>query len=134
MFKKQFEKVKNLLVWGQEKLSKKQFIFLSSVLISIVSAFAVIFLKSFAHSVYSFATYINGTLKLSFINSILPIIGIVLTVFVVKKILGGTLEKGTSQILYIVARKASIIPKKQMLLLMLLLPEFFLQSKYYWSM
>ncbi|PZX94931.1 chloride channel protein [Flavobacterium aquariorum] len=114
MIKKQLLKVKNLLVRGQEKLTDKQFIFLSSILIGITSAFAVIFLKSFAHSVYSFATYVNGVLKLSFINSILPVIGILLTVFVVKKVLGDTLEKGTSQILYIVARKASIIPKKQM--------------------
>ncbi|WDF58146.1 chloride channel protein [Flavobacterium sp. KACC 22758] len=114
MLKKQLLKTKQLLLLGQQKLSRKQFIFLSSVLIGITSAVAVIFLKAFAHWVYSSATYINGTLKLSFINSILPVIGILLTVLVVKKILGGSLEKGTSQILYTVARKASIIPKKQM--------------------
>jgi len=107
-------KAKQLLINGQEKLTRKQFIFLSSVVIGIVSAFAVIFLKAFAHWVYYFATSMNSILQLSFINSILPIIGILLTVFVVKRVLGGTLEKGTSQILYIVARKASIIPKKQM--------------------
>jgi len=114
MFKILLLHAKQFLVRGQQKLSRKQFIFLSSVLIGIVSAFAVIFLKAFAHWVYSFATAMNAILKLSFINSILPVIGIVLTVFVVKRVLGGTLEKGTSQILYIVARKASIIPKKQM--------------------
>ncbi|MCC9065028.1 chloride channel protein [Flavobacterium aquidurense] len=114
MFKLYLLYAKQFLVRGQEKLSRKQFIFLSSVLIGIVSAFAVIFLKAFAHWVYSFATFINATLKLSFINSILPVIGILLTVLVVKRVLGGTLEKGTSQILFIVARKASIIPKKQM--------------------
>ena len=37
-----------------------------------------------------------------------------LTVFVVKKFLSGTIQKGTSQILYAVAKKASIIPRKQM--------------------
>ncbi|UUF12541.1 MULTISPECIES: chloride channel protein [Flavobacterium] len=114
MFKILLLHAKQFLVRGQQKLSRKQFIFLSSILIGIVSAFAVIFLKAFAHWVYSFATAMNAILKLSFINSILPVIGIVLTVFVVKRVLGGTLEKGTSQILYIVARKASIIPKKQM--------------------
>lgn len=87
---------------------------MSSILVGISSGFAVIILKTFAHQVYSFATYINGILKLSFINSILPIIGILLTVFVVKRVLGGTIEKGTSQILYAVAKKASIIPRKQM--------------------
>ena len=114
MFKKYIYKIENLISWSQSKLTEKQFIFLSSVLVGISSAFAVIVLKSFAHSVFSFATYINGILKLSFINSVLPIVGILLTIFVVKKVLGGTIEKGTSQILYAVAKKSSIIPKKQM--------------------
>lgn len=114
MFKKYLFKLENIIAWSQSILTEKQFIFLSSILVGITSAFAVIVLKTFAHSVYSFATYINGTLKLSFINSILPIIGIFLTVFVINRVLGGTIEKGTSQILYAVAKKASIIPTKQM--------------------
>jgi CIC family chloride channel protein len=92
-------------------LQKSNLFFLSSVLVGISSAFAVIVLKSFAHQVFSF-TYINGILKLSFINSLLPIAGLVLTVFVVKRVLGGSIDKGTSQILYSVAKKASIVPKK----------------------
>lgn len=114
MFKKLILKIESIIAWSQTKLTNKQFIFLSSVLVGISAAFAVIILKSFAHKVFSIATSVNGILKLSFINSILPIVGILLTVFVVKKILGGSIEKGTSQILYAVAKKASIIPKKQM--------------------
>lgn len=114
MFKKLLRTLEKWLLWGQRKLTSKQFIFLSAVLVGISAAFAVIVLKTFAHWVFVFATYINGILKLSFINSILPIIGILLTVFVVRRILGGTIEKGTSQILYAVAKKAGIIPRKQM--------------------
>jgi CIC family chloride channel protein len=114
MFKKYLSKLETVIAFAQSILTPKQFIFLSSVLVGISAAFAVIALKSFAHWVFMFATYINGILKLSFINSILPIVGILLTVFVVKRVLGGTIEKGTSQILYAVAKKASIIPKKQM--------------------
>ena len=114
MFQKLVRYLESLIAWSQTKLSNKQFIFLSSVLVGISSALAVIVLKTFAHWVFVFATSINATLKLSFINSLLPIIGILLTVFVVKKFLGGTIEKGTSQILFAVAQKASIIPKKQM--------------------
>jgi chloride channel protein, CIC family len=114
MLKKIRNKLELIIVYAQSKLTPKQFIFLSSVLVGISSAFAVIVLKSFAHKVFSIATYINGILKLSFINSILPIFGILLTVFVIKKLLGGTIEKGTSQILFAVAKKASIIPAKQM--------------------
>jgi chloride channel protein, CIC family len=114
MLKKTLNKLETLIVYAQSKLSEKQFIFLSSVLVGISAAFAVIVLKTFAHSVFSFATYVNGILKLSFINSILPIVGIVLTIIVIKNVLGGTIEKGTSQILFAVAKKASIIPAKQM--------------------
>ncbi|MBS7231198.1 chloride channel protein [Flavobacterium psychroterrae] len=114
MLKKYFRRLESIIALGQSLMTPKQFIFLSSVLIGVSCSLAVIVLKTFAHSVFSFATYINGILKLSFINSILPIIGIVLTVFVVKRVLNGSIEKGTSQILYAVAKKASIIPKKQM--------------------
>lgn len=114
MFKKYLHKLENTIAWSQSKLTPKQFIFLSSVLVGISVAFAVIVLKTFAHWVFQFASSVNAILKLSFINSILPIIGILLTVFVIKRFLGGTIEKGTSQILYTVAKKASIIPAKQM--------------------
>ena len=114
MFKKYISKLETIIAFAQSMLTPKQFIFLSSVLVGISAAFAVIVLKTFAHWVFSFATYVSGILKLGFLNSILPIIGILLTVLVVKKVLGGTIQKGTSQILYAVAKKASIIPKKQM--------------------
>ena len=114
MLKKYLYRLESLIAWGQTKLTNKQFIFLSSVLVGISVAFAVIILKAFAHWVFVFASYINGIIKLSYINSILPIFGILLTVFVVKKVLGGKIDKGTSLIMYAVAQKASIIPKKQM--------------------
>lgn len=114
MLKKYFRKLESIIALAQSLMTPKQFIFLSSILIGISCSLAVIVLKTFAHSVFSFATSINAILKLSFINSILPIVGILLTVFVIKKVLNGTIEKGTSQILYAVAKKASIIPRKQM--------------------
>ncbi len=114
MFKKIILQIEGTIAWSRSKLGDKQFIFLSAVLVGISAAFAVILLKAFAHWVFTFATYVSRILKLGFFNSILPIIGILLTVFVIKKFLGGTIQKGTSQILYAVAKKASIIPAKQM--------------------
>jgi CIC family chloride channel protein len=114
MLKKYLYRIESLLAWAQTKITNKQFIFVASVLVGITVGFAVIVLKAFAHWVFVFATYINGIIKLSYINSVLPIIGMLLTVFVVDKLLGGKLEKGTSQIMYVVAKKASIMPKKQM--------------------
>ncbi len=114
MLKKALRKIEQTIAWSRSKLGDKQFIFLSAVLVGISAAFAVIMLKAFAHWVFTFATYVSRILKLGFFNSFLPIIGILLTVFVIKKFLSGTIQKGTSQILYAVAKKASIIPRKQM--------------------
>lgn len=114
MLKKYLHRLESLLAWAQTKLTNKQFIFIGSILVGITVGFAVIVLKAFAHWVYVFATYINGIIKLSYINSILPIIGLLLTAFVVDKFFGGKLERGTSQIMYVVAKKASIMSKKHM--------------------
>lgn len=95
-------------------LSERHFIYLSCIVVAISTSLAVIVLKSFAHNVFLFANYINGYLKLPYINSILPIVGILLTVFVVKKLLDGSIEKGSSRILYAVAKRGGVMPKKQM--------------------
>lgn len=114
MFKKHIKKIDFLIVWVQSKLSNRHFMFFSSILVGISAALAVIVLKTFAHSVFTFAQSVDAFFKISHFNSILPIIGILLTVLVVKRVLNGKLEKGTSQIMYSVAKKASILPKKQM--------------------
>nr|MBP7470963.1 chloride channel protein [Flavobacterium sp.] len=117
MFKNYLYQLENLIAWSRDKITNKQFIFLSSVLVGISAAIAVIALKTFAHSIFTFATYvtnITSIFKYGFIKGMLPVIGILLTVFVIKKFLGGSIEKGTSHILYAVAKKASIIPRKHM--------------------
>jgi CIC family chloride channel protein len=113
-FKKNFRRLEGLLFYLKSYLSPRQFIYLACFLVGVSSALAVIVLKTFAHWVYVFAQYIDSILHLPYSNSTLPIIGIVFTAFVVKKFLDGSLEKGTSQIMYAVAKKSGIIPKKQM--------------------
>ena len=114
LFRKMMRRLESLFFLAKTVLSERNFIYLSSVLVAISCAFAVIVLKSFAHSVLVLANYVNSYLKLPYINSILPILGILLTVLVIKKFLDGTIEKGSSRILYAIARKGGIIPKKQM--------------------
>ncbi|MFV0163588.1 chloride channel protein [Empedobacter falsenii] len=112
--KKSINFFQNLLNLLKLVLTERQFLYLSCILVAISSAFAVIVLKTFAHIVFQFTVYINNLVKLPYINSILPIIGILLTVFVVQKFLDGSIEKGTSQIMIAVAKKSGIMPKKQM--------------------
>ncbi|HRA72572.1 MAG TPA: chloride channel protein [Flavobacterium sp.] len=114
VFRSIFRRIENLIFLLKDRVSERNFIYLAAVLVAITCSFAVIILKSFAHNIFLWANDINGFLKLPYINSLLPIAGILLTVFVIKRVLGGSIEKGTSQILHAVAKKASIIPKKQM--------------------
>jgi len=111
---KNFKKLERYIFLLKTFLTPRQFIYLSCVLVGISSALAVIILKTFAHSVYTFSQYLDGYLNLPYSNSTLPIIGILLTVFVVKKFLDGSIEKGTSHIMYAVAKKGGILPKKQL--------------------
>lgn len=113
-FKKNLRHLEALFFLCKSLLSERHFIYLACIVVAISTSFAVIVLKSFVHYVFILANYINGYLKLPYINSILPIVGILLTVFVVKKVLNGELEKGSSKILQAVARRGGIIPRKQM--------------------
>lgn len=114
VFRTLFRQIEDLIFSLKNKISERQFLFLSAILVAISCAIAVNLLKSFAHQVFVFATYVNGYAKLPFANSIFPIIGIVLTVWVTKKFLDGSLEKGSSRILYAIAKKGGLMPKKQL--------------------
>lgn len=113
-FRKNLKRLEATLFFLKSILNNRQFIYLSCVLVGLSSALAVMALKTFAHSVFRFANYIDNILHLPYSNSILPIVGILLTAFVIKKFLDGSIEKGTSQIMIAVAKKSGIMPRKQM--------------------
>jgi CIC family chloride channel protein len=98
-----FRRLETVFFLAKDLLSERNFIYLASVVVAISCALAVIVLKSFAHNVFIYANYANSYLKLPFANSLFPIFGILLTVFVVKKFLDGSIEKGSSRIFFSVA-------------------------------
>ena len=106
-------KIRVFIDWTQSKLTKKQFIIFSSILIGLSVGLAAVVLKTFVHYIFLAATFKElGNFKYLFL--LLPIIGLFLTVLVVKKLLQGKLEKGLSHIHYAIAKKSSNIPKEQM--------------------
>lgn len=109
-----FRYAEGIIFFLKSILNDRQFFYLSCVLVGISSAIAVSVLKYFAHSVLKLATYIDNISHLPYTNSLLPILGILLTVFVVKKFLDGSIEKGTYQIMIAVAKNSGVMNKKQM--------------------
>ena len=108
-----FSKKNNFLIeWTQNHLTKKQFIFLSSVIIGFSVGIAAIILKTFVHIIY--VTAINSELgQFKYFYLALPGIGILLTVLTIKNVLKGKLEKGLSHIHYHIANESSNVPKEQ---------------------
>jgi len=113
-FKTNFNRLEQFIFLLKNILSPRQFIYLSCVLVGISASLAVIILKTFAHWVFKSSQKLDDIFHLPFSNSTLPIIGILITVIIVKKLLDGTIEKGTSQIMYAVARKKGILSQKQL--------------------
>lgn len=113
-FRTIFARLEYFFFKAKEMLSERNFLYLSSVAIAISVSFAVIFLKTFAHKVFIWANLLNKYLRLPYPNSMLPIIGLILTVFVIRRFLGGSIEKGSAKILYSIAKKGGIVPRKQM--------------------
>ncbi len=102
------------IFWIRNRITSRQFLLLSSVFVGISAALAVIILKTFAHQVYLFASDLNQRLHFQYVNFILPVIGIVLTVLIVQRVLKGNLEKGTWRIIYAITKRSSILPRAQM--------------------
>jgi len=107
------QKFNKLIELAQEKLNRKQFILFSAILVGLSAGIAAITLKSFVHLIFTLATY-KPLVSLRYLYLVLPTFGFFLTVWAVKKILKGKLEKGLPPIHYAIAKKSSIVPREQM--------------------
>lgn len=107
------KQIEILLKWAQNRLSRKQFIFLSSILIGLTAGLAAIVLKTFVHYIFLAATY-EKLSDYRFLYLLLPMIGLIFTVLLVRRLLKNNLNKGLSQVHYAIAKKSSILPKNQM--------------------
>lgn len=106
-------KLQLIIEWIQNKLTEKQFLLFSSVLVGLTVGLAAIVLKTAVHNIYLLTT-LKELENYKYLFLFLPVIGIFLTVIVVKKLLKGKLDKGLSHIHYAIAKKSSLLPKEQM--------------------
>lgn len=110
---KLIKKMHSVIEWIQFRLTNKQFILLSSVLVGLSVGLAAIVLKTAVHAIYLASTY-KGLGNYKYLFLFFPLIGIFLTVLVIKNLLKGKLEKGLSHIHYAIAKKSSLLPQEQM--------------------
>lgn len=89
------------------KLSRIQLIMLIATLTGFASGMIAVLLKTLVHYVQHWI----GEIPVSFLGYLLfPVIGLLLTVFIIRHFLGGEIEKGIAMVLKAIARKSSFIP------------------------
>jgi CIC family chloride channel protein len=104
---------KESIDWAKKNLTHKQFIFLSSILVGISVGFASVVLKFFLHTIFEFISN-NKLFHSQYFYAILPVTGIFLTVFVLKRFYGNSTFKGLPSLYKAIKKKSSLIPKNQM--------------------
>lgn len=96
-----------------EKLSPRQFLILSSILVGLTSGLAAVAVKYVVHSIGQLVSFYSDNYEEFFLFALFPTIGILLTVFYVRYFLKGKLQKGNPEIVYSIAKKSSKLPVEQ---------------------
>jgi chloride channel protein, CIC family len=112
---KKINYIEKLINWIHEKSSEKQFLIFSSILVGISAGIAAVVLKLFVHAIRYYL--VDGFfLKYDFkyLYLILPLIGIGVTIFIIKYVLHNQLSKGNTDILFSIAKRSSFLPFRQM--------------------
>jgi chloride channel protein, CIC family len=97
------------LDWTQKRLNERQFLILSSAMIGLTAGLAAVILKTFVHYIHDALTDKTTFISQYYLYPFFPLIGLLLVVTYVKRFHKGTLEKGTSFVLYSISRKSSLL-------------------------
>jgi len=104
----------HFIFWIKGKLSAKQFLIFSSIMVGLSAGLAAVLLKMLVHYIRKGITYNYNIPFQNYLYLIFPLLGIILTVYYIQKFAKGKISKGTSVILYSIAKKQSHLPKEQM--------------------
>ena len=99
------------IIWIQHKLSPKQFLIFSAILIGLSAGLGAVLLKLFVHFLLQNIEIISGHQQIYI--AMFPIVGISLCVLYIHYLNGNKLGKGIANILHAIAKKSSILPKDQ---------------------
>jgi len=96
----------------QRTLSNRQFLMLSAVVVGLVAGLVAVLLKALVH-------YLHGVLSAYSLNYpwiyvVSPAVGILISLLMVRFLLGGELVRGTHHVLLAIARGSALLPRKEM--------------------
>ena len=97
------------LIWRDVHLGHRQFIYILSFFIGIISGLAAVLLKNTVHYVQHFLLHSLPIDKLNFLYLFFPLIGIILTVLFVKIFVKDKIGHGVSRILFAISKKNGVL-------------------------
>jgi CIC family chloride channel protein len=110
--KKVLFKIHTFLTHWQQWMTKKQFVFLLSVVVGMSAGLAAVLLKIAVHTISNLAQH-PIIVAHSNILLLFPLLGLGLTYFIIQRILGGQLIKGLAPLHFAIAQNNSIISPQQ---------------------
>ncbi|MEJ8802399.1 chloride channel protein [Pontibacter sp. H249] len=108
------KKFKIPLLWLRRHTSDREFMLVSSVLVGLTAGLAAVVLKSLVHYIHLLLAYGNRLLDQPYWLVVFPLIGILLTVFLVRVMFNGRIGRGTANILFNISQKSSIVERHKM--------------------
>ncbi|MFH0892870.1 MAG: chloride channel protein [Bacteroidota bacterium] len=107
-FKKSFDKLlERFLYWRIGRISDRTFLFLTSIVIGVVAGLFAVLLKVMVKWTEHGLLYYFNLKNENYFFFLYPLIGIFLSWLFIKLVLQGNLQKGISNILYIISKKKS---------------------------
>jgi CIC family chloride channel protein len=112
--------LKRILIWRYKHISHKNFIFLLSILIGLLSGLVSVTIKNITFSIESFIEFI--TLSHNSFYFILPVIGLWLVYLFVKHIAKSPVEHAIPSILYSLSKKNGLLKRSKIYLPLITAP------------
>lgn len=102
--------IKKPIAYLGQRLSARQFLIVSSILVGLTSGLAAVAVKYLVHMIGELISFYSTNYEDFFLFALFPTLGILLTVFYIRSFLNGKLPKGSPDIVYSIAKKSSKIP------------------------
>jgi CIC family chloride channel protein len=109
--KKSSQVVRIAPAWLLRKLSNRQFLIVGAVIVGLWAGITAVILKVSVH--YLQEVLVHWSKSYRWLYFITPVIGILSTYAFIRYILNGNLLRGTSHVLFAIAKKSSFLPRSE---------------------
>lgn len=100
-----------LLLWREKHISQRQFIYILSFVVGVISGFAAVVLKNAVLITHHFLSERVHTGEINFLYLLFPFAGIILTVLYIRIFVKDNISHGITRILYAISKKKGELPK-----------------------